>query len=77
MCGNRRVLFDNKTVDKWMKSEQLTELLYLVNEVVDKNSGKPYTNELSLKFQVCFFSVVSTLTKIFLLMVILKFGIYL
>lgn len=55
MCGNRRVLFDNKTVDKWMKSEQLTELLYLVNEVVDKNSGKPYTNELFLKFRVCFF----------------------
>ncbi|KAL2467584.1 P-loop containing nucleoside triphosphate hydrolase superfamily protein [Forsythia ovata] len=52
MCGNRRVLFDNKTQDKLKKSKQLDQLLCLVNEVVDKNDGKPYTNELFLKYQI-------------------------
>jgi predicted GTPase len=45
-CGNRRVLFDNKTKDIVKKSEQLKLLLSLVNEVTKTNNGKPYTNEL-------------------------------
>ncbi|KAL2456575.1 P-loop containing nucleoside triphosphate hydrolase superfamily protein [Abeliophyllum distichum] len=52
MCGNRRVLFDNNTVDKLKKSKQLDQLLCLVNDVVDKNDGKPYTNQLFLKHQI-------------------------
>nr|GMD21631.1 protein aig1 [Ipomoea batatas]GMD63043.1 protein aig1 [Ipomoea batatas] len=42
MCGNRKVLFDNKTRDASQKAKQLTELLRLVNTVVEQNSGKPY-----------------------------------
>ncbi|EYU28251.1 hypothetical protein MIMGU_mgv1a022182mg, partial [Erythranthe guttata] len=41
--GNRRVLFDNKTKDEFKKSKQLKKLLILVDAVVDKNGGKPYT----------------------------------
>ncbi|KAL7131556.1 hypothetical protein ABFS83_12G011300 [Erythranthe nasuta] len=43
MCGNRRVLFNNKTTDEAEKSEQLNQLYALLNEVADKNGGKPYT----------------------------------
>ncbi|KAM3375198.1 hypothetical protein P3S68_013912 [Capsicum galapagoense] len=46
MCGNRQVLFDNKTNDPMKKAEQLRELLFHVNMVVQKNGGKPYTNDL-------------------------------
>ncbi|KAF3672980.1 Protein yippee-like [Capsicum annuum] len=46
MCGNRQVLFDNKTNDPMKKAEQLGELLFHVNMVVQKNGGKPYTNDL-------------------------------
>ncbi|KAL3845677.1 hypothetical protein ACJIZ3_003080 [Penstemon smallii] len=51
MCGNRRVLFDNKTKDELKKSEQLNQLLSLVNEVVDKNGGRPYTDELFMELK--------------------------
>ncbi|KAK4490024.1 hypothetical protein RD792_000678 [Penstemon davidsonii] len=51
MCGNRRVLFDNKTKDVLKKSEQLNQLLSLVNEVVDKNGGRPYTDELFVELK--------------------------
>ncbi|RAL42981.1 unnamed protein product [Cuscuta campestris] len=46
LCGNRKVLFDNKTKDKRKKDSQLTQLLSLVNTVVDRNCGKPYTDEI-------------------------------
>ncbi|KAL7118291.1 hypothetical protein ACP275_03G126700 [Erythranthe tilingii] len=46
MCGNRCVLFDNRTKDETKKYEQLNELLSVVNDVVDSNGGKPYLNEL-------------------------------
>ncbi|KAK4365707.1 hypothetical protein RND71_013587 [Anisodus tanguticus] len=42
-CGNRQVLFDNKTEDPLKKAEQLRNLLVHVNLVVEKNGGKPYT----------------------------------
>ncbi|KAJ8560185.1 hypothetical protein K7X08_004243 [Anisodus acutangulus] len=45
MCGNRQVIFDNKTKDQMKKAEQLRELLFHVNMVVQKNGGKPYTND--------------------------------
>ncbi|KAL3830336.1 hypothetical protein ACJIZ3_019138 [Penstemon smallii] len=51
MCGNRRVLFDNKTKDEVKKSEQLKQLISLVNEVVDKNDGRPFTNELFVELK--------------------------
>ncbi|GFQ00579.1 putative protein phloem protein 2-like a3 [Phtheirospermum japonicum] len=46
MCGNRCVLFDNRTNDASKKSKQLNELLSLVDVVVYNNGGKPYTDEL-------------------------------
>ncbi|KZV57104.1 hypothetical protein F511_05978 [Dorcoceras hygrometricum] len=51
MCGNRRVLFDNKTKDKSKKSEQLRQLISLVSAVVDKNDGKPYTDEIFIELK--------------------------
>ncbi|PHT54013.1 hypothetical protein CQW23_08475 [Capsicum baccatum] len=46
LCGNRRVLFDNKTKDPLKKADQLKRLLLLVNVVVENNGGKPYTDDL-------------------------------
>lgn len=46
MCGNRRVLFDNKSKDHLKKADQLKQLLSLVNVVVENNGGKPYTDDL-------------------------------
>ncbi|KAL7131554.1 hypothetical protein ABFS83_12G011100 [Erythranthe nasuta] len=45
MCGNRRVLFDNKTKDEAKKSEQLKQLHALLNTVAHNNGGKPYTHD--------------------------------
>ncbi|KAG5601775.1 hypothetical protein H5410_033145, partial [Solanum commersonii] len=46
MCGNRQVFFNNKTEDPAKKAEQLKELLFHVNMVVQMTGGKPYTSEL-------------------------------
>ncbi|KAL8485877.1 hypothetical protein ACS0TY_027966 [Phlomoides rotata] len=46
MCGNRFVIFDNVTEDKFKKYRQREELLRLVDEVVANNGGIPYTHEL-------------------------------
>lgn len=51
ICQNRRVLFDNKTKDAAKKAEQLQQLLSLVNDVVIKNGGIPYSNELFVEFK--------------------------
>ncbi|KAI3717682.1 hypothetical protein L1987_69449 [Smallanthus sonchifolius] len=46
LCGNRCVLFDNRTKDHRKKTQQVQELLSLVNMVLTKNNGKPYTDEI-------------------------------
>ncbi|KAM7266540.1 hypothetical protein ACFE04_004437 [Oxalis oulophora] len=46
LCGNRRVVFDNKTKDQAKKTEQVDQLLSLVNTVILENDGKPYRDEL-------------------------------
>ncbi|XP_050377148.1 immune-associated nucleotide-binding protein 9 [Argentina anserina] len=46
LCGNRCLLFDNKTKDESKRVEQVQQLLSLVNSVIAKNGGKPYTDEL-------------------------------
>ncbi|KAL8482462.1 hypothetical protein ACS0TY_028582 [Phlomoides rotata] len=46
MCGNRYVLFDNKTEDETKKSQQRKELFHLVDTVVLNNGGVAYSNEL-------------------------------
>lgn len=53
-CGNRRVVFDNRTKDARKKERQLQELLMLVDEVVVRNEGKPYTDELFDEFKVSY-----------------------
>ncbi|KAK7334482.1 hypothetical protein VNO80_26239 [Phaseolus coccineus] len=50
-CENRKVLFDNKTKDERKQSEQVEELLNLVNMVISKNNGQPYTNKTFVKSQ--------------------------
>ncbi|XP_015078519.1 immune-associated nucleotide-binding protein 9-like [Solanum pennellii] len=51
-CGNRHVLFDNKTEDPVKKAEQLRNLISQVNLVVEKNSGKPYTRDLFMELKL-------------------------
>ncbi|WVY99319.1 hypothetical protein V8G54_025389 [Vigna mungo] len=46
LCGNRKVLFDNRTKDKSKQLEQVQQLLNLVDAVMSHNAGQPFTNEL-------------------------------
>ncbi|KAM5574940.1 hypothetical protein ABKV19_014070 [Rosa sericea] len=46
LCGNRCVLFDNKTKDESKRVEQVQQLLSLVNLVIAQNGGRPYTDEI-------------------------------
>ncbi|KAA3487057.1 protein AIG1-like [Gossypium australe] len=46
LCGNRLVLFDNKTKDETKRVKQVQDLLTLVNLVIEQNGGQPYTDEL-------------------------------
>lgn len=45
-CHNRVVLFDNVTKDESRKEKQRTELIDIVNMMMEANNGKPYTNEI-------------------------------
>ncbi|KAE9454950.1 hypothetical protein C3L33_13170, partial [Rhododendron williamsianum] len=51
LCENRRVLFDNKTKDEAKREEQLQQLLFFVNMVIEKNCGQPYTDELFVELK--------------------------
>ncbi|XWS23425.1 hypothetical protein CRYUN_Cryun28dG0013100 [Craigia yunnanensis] len=51
LCGNRRVLFDNKTKDETKRVKQVQELLSLVNMVIEQNGGKPYSDELFVELK--------------------------
>lgn len=53
-CENRAVLFNNRTTDRTKKDEQIQELISLVNLVVAKSGGKPYTDELFVEMKVTF-----------------------
>ncbi|XP_031390142.1 immune-associated nucleotide-binding protein 9-like [Punica granatum] len=46
LCGNRRVLFDNKTKDEDKKNAQVRELFSLVDAVISQNGGKPFSDEI-------------------------------
>ncbi|KAK4352810.1 hypothetical protein RND71_028328 [Anisodus tanguticus] len=52
MCGNRRVLLDKETKDPLKKADQLEQLIFLVNVVVENNGGKPYTDDLFKELKV-------------------------
>ncbi|XP_052203060.1 immune-associated nucleotide-binding protein 9-like [Diospyros lotus] len=47
-CGNRKVLFDNKTKDEAKKSRQLEQLLSLLDGVIELNHGQPYKEKLNV-----------------------------
>ncbi|XP_042061738.1 immune-associated nucleotide-binding protein 9-like [Salvia splendens] len=51
MCGNRCVLFDNKTKEAAKKRDQLKQLLSLVDKVVERNGGRPYTDDVFLELK--------------------------
>ncbi|MFS7938817.1 putative AIG1-type guanine nucleotide-binding (G) domain-containing protein [Helianthus anomalus] len=51
-CGNRCVLFDNRTKDERKKTQQTQQLLSLVNTILT-NMGKPYTHETLSELKVC------------------------
>lgn len=55
MCGNRVAVFDNMTKDEAKLLRQRDELLSAVEDVVDNNGGKPYTNDLFEQLKVCAF----------------------
>ncbi|CAN0928059.1 Immune-associated nucleotide-binding protein 9 [Linum grandiflorum] len=47
LCDNRMVLFNNNIKYDELKSvEQVTQLMKLVNSLVAKNGGKPFTNDI-------------------------------
>ncbi|KAK9162106.1 hypothetical protein Syun_003008 [Stephania yunnanensis] len=46
VCNNRIILFDNKTKDEGKKAEQVKDLLLLINMVLEKNGGRPYSDEI-------------------------------
>ncbi|XP_024972557.1 immune-associated nucleotide-binding protein 9-like [Cynara cardunculus var. scolymus] len=46
LCGNRFVLFDNKTNNETKKANQVQTLLSRVNMVLEQNDGEPYTNKI-------------------------------
>ncbi|KAL5073431.1 hypothetical protein RYX36_012415 [Vicia faba] len=46
LCGNRCILFDNKTKDEKKRASQVQQLLEFVNSVVSRNGGRPYTDDL-------------------------------
>ncbi|KAK9205036.1 hypothetical protein WN943_015302 [Citrus x changshan-huyou] len=52
LCDHRCVLFDNKTKYKVKRTEQVQQLLSLVNAVNVKNGGQPYTNEFFAELKV-------------------------
>ncbi|KAL1564832.1 immune-associated nucleotide-binding protein 9-like [Salvia divinorum] len=51
MCGNRCVLFDNKTKEAAKKIDQLQQLLSLVDKVIERNGGKPYIDDVFLELK--------------------------
>ncbi|GMI89822.1 IMMUNE ASSOCIATED NUCLEOTIDE BINDING 9 [Hibiscus trionum] len=51
VCGNRSLLFDNKTKDETKRIEQVQHLVTLVNKVMEQNGWQPYSDGLFLELQ--------------------------
>ncbi|KAJ9559841.1 hypothetical protein OSB04_005001 [Centaurea solstitialis] len=51
LCGNRCVLFDNRTKDETKKADQVQQLLAHVNKVLETNGGEPYTNDIFIEMK--------------------------
>ncbi|KAL9321604.1 hypothetical protein ACSQ67_009657 [Phaseolus vulgaris] len=46
LCGNRKLLFNNRINDENKRLEQNQQLLNLVDSTIEQNGGQPFTNEL-------------------------------
>lgn len=46
------MLFDNKTKDKALRIKQTNDLLRVIDDMLLKNGGSPYANELFKEAQV-------------------------
>ncbi|CAJ1958581.1 unnamed protein product [Sphenostylis stenocarpa] len=51
LCGNRKVLFNNRIKDENKRLEQVQELLNLVDAIMSHNGGQPFTNELFMQLK--------------------------
>ncbi|RDX85798.1 Immune-associated nucleotide-binding protein 9, partial [Mucuna pruriens] len=51
LCGNRKVLFNNKTKDDKKQLAQVQQLLSLVNMIISQNDRRPFTNELFIELK--------------------------
>ncbi|XP_076919357.1 immune-associated nucleotide-binding protein 9-like [Bidens hawaiensis] len=51
LCGNRCVLFDNRSKDETKKFSQVQQLVSCVNMVLGNNDGQPYTTEIFAMFK--------------------------
>jgi len=56
-CGDRVLLFDNKSNDELKLHKQLAELFDAVDSVIARNRGKPFTNQMFAQIQVVKFTV--------------------
>jgi hypothetical protein len=53
-CDDRKALFDNKTKNKAKQTKQTNDLLRVIDDMLVKNGGSPYANELFKEAQVFF-----------------------
>ncbi|XP_010478809.1 PREDICTED: immune-associated nucleotide-binding protein 8-like [Camelina sativa] len=51
LCGQRMILFDNKTKEEEKKRKQVHELLKLIDQVREQNRNIPYTDEMYYKIK--------------------------
>ncbi|XP_047326465.1 immune-associated nucleotide-binding protein 9-like [Impatiens glandulifera] len=51
VCNNRKVLFDNRTKDQEKQTQQRKNLLAMVDQVMNSNGNRPYTNEIFQELQ--------------------------
>jgi hypothetical protein len=52
LCGDRVILFDNKTRDVQQQQKQLDKLLGSVDSVIQSNCGKPFSNQMFSQIQI-------------------------
>nr|XP_034606167.1 immune-associated nucleotide-binding protein 9-like [Setaria viridis]TKW04515.1 hypothetical protein SEVIR_7G115100v2 [Setaria viridis] len=50
-CGERVLLFENKSNDELQLQKQLAELFDAVDSVIARNRGKPFTNQMFTQIQ--------------------------
>ncbi|KAK7334480.1 hypothetical protein VNO80_26237 [Phaseolus coccineus] len=46
LCGDRKILFNNRITEENKRLEQNQQLLKLVDSIIEQNDGQPFTNEL-------------------------------